>query len=64
MSLEPMFAEKAKQKQGTRTDISLNSGKSLKAIDSAKEASKAVNVGHSIVEDAKFVRKHDPEAYL
>jgi hypothetical protein len=63
LSLKPMFEEQAKEHmvEGGKNKGLANSPEA--PIDSRKQASKAVNVGERIVQDAQFVRDHDPEAF-
>jgi hypothetical protein len=64
LQIKPMFEAKAQENL-----VESGKGKGLANLpnppmDSRKQASKAVNVGERIVQDAQFVRDNDPEAYL
>lgn len=55
--VEPMFAEAAKQRQGTRTDIRANLPTS-EPRRAADDAADALNVSRRAVQDAKRVKEH------
>ncbi len=57
--------ERQREAGGDRKSENAKTEKSVcanlrEAVDSSKMASKAVNVGERIVQDAQFVRDHDP----
>ena len=55
--LEPLIAAKAKQNQGTRTDLCQKSDKGSEPIDTKKEVAKAANVSHDTVAKVKIINK-------
>jgi len=56
--VEPMFAEAAKARQGTRTDIRANLPRCGEARRAADDAADALNVSRRAVQDAKRVKEH------
>ena len=59
LELEDVFSKKAKENQGTRTDISVNSPKSK--LDTRKELSKVASVGEQIIARVKVIEAKAPE---
>lgn len=57
MLLLPKYAKEARKQQGKRTDLSMNSKKSLKPIDAVKEACRVVGIGTSSYYQSKFVQE-------
>ena len=59
LKLKPIIAKKAKENQGTRTDISQNS---VKSHDTQKELAKAAGVSHDTIHKVEVIKeKADPE---
>ena len=59
LQLEPLMLEKARKNQGTRTDISQ---KSVKSVDTQKELAKIANVSHDTIHRVKTIEaKASPE---
>ena len=59
--LEPIFETKAKENQGTRTDIRQNSDKSLDPIDTKKEMAKLADVSHDTYARGSKILDESPE---
>lgn len=54
LKLKPVIAEKAKEQQGTRTDISQ---KSVKSHDTQKELAKVAGVSHDTIHKVEPIRQ-------
>ncbi len=59
--LEPIIEAKAKENQGTRTDICQNSDKSLSPVDTKKEMAKLAGVSHDTYTRGKKILEEAPE---
>lgn len=57
LELKPLIANKAKKQQGTRVDISQNSGESLIPIDTQKKVAKAARVSHDTISKIEKIEK-------
>ena len=55
---------KAKEQQGTRTDIRQKSDKSIKPIDTKKEVSKQIGTSHDTLHRAKVIQEKKPESSI
>ena len=55
LALEPLIAAEAKGNQGTRTDILMNSSKSIKPINTRKELAQKASVGEDTIAKANDV---------
>lgn len=58
LRLKPVFAEKAKEQQGERTDISQ---KSVKGIDTQKELAKVAGVSHDTIHKVEKIEADAPQ---
>ena len=58
LKLKPVIAEKAKERQGARTDICQKSDKS---IDTKKELAKVAGVSHDTIHKVEKIQKEAPE---
>ena len=58
LRLKPMIAERAKENQGSRTDISQ---KSVESHDTQKELAKAAGVSHDTIHKVEKIQKEAPE---
>jgi protein gp37 len=62
LELKPLIEAKAKENQGTRTDILQNSAKSIEPIDTRKELAKVAGVSHdTIARVEKIIERSSPE---
>ncbi len=61
LRMKPVLAEKAKEHQGTRTDICQNSDKSFTPIDTKKEIATAAGVSHDTIAKVAKIEKCAPE---
>ena len=59
LELEDVFSKKAKEKQGKRNDISVNSP--ISKLDTRKELSKVASVGEQIIARVKVIEAKAPE---
>ena len=59
LKLKPVIAAKAKENQGSRTDISQNS---VKSRDTQKELAKAAGVSHDTIHKVEKIQQKAPEA--
>lgn len=59
LKLKPVIAAKAKENQGSRTDISQNS---VKSHDTQKELAKAAGVSHDTIHKVEKIQQKAPEA--
>jgi hypothetical protein len=57
LQLEPLIAAKAKENQGTRTDIPQKSAECPTPIETRQEVAKAANVSHDTVAKVKIINK-------
>lgn len=64
LMLEEFFKEKAKENQGTRTDILQKSAKSLEAVDTREELSKLAGVSHDTIYKVKEIKTNVPKEAL
>ena len=55
MRLEPLVAARAKENQGTRTDIKQKSAESLKPVETRREIAAAANVSHDTIAKVKVI---------
>lgn len=61
LKLKPVIAEKAKEQQGTRTDISQ---KSVKSHDTQKELAKVAGVSHDTIHKVEAIQKSGNEQLI
>ena len=61
LKLEPLVREKAKEQQGTRTDLYQVSDKSPPKVHTFKEVAKAAGVSHDTIHKAKVIAAKAPE---
>lgn len=64
LMLEKFFKEKAKENQGTRTDILQKSAKSLEAVNTREELSKLAGVSHDTIYKVKEIKTNVPKEAL
>ena len=55
LRLEPLVAARAKENQGTRTDIKQKSAESLKPVETRREIAAAANVSHDTIAKVKVI---------
>ena len=58
---EGLIRERAKQNQGTRTDLCQNSDKSFVPVDTKKEIARQAGVSHDTIHKAKVIMDKAPE---
>ncbi len=59
--MKPIIEEKAKENQGTRTDILQIYAKSYKPIDTRQELAKVAGVSHDTIHKVEKIEEKAPE---
>ena len=60
LRLKPVIAERAKEQQGKRADISQNSVESYRPIDTQKEIAKTAGVSHDTIARVEIIEREAP----